>query len=204
MHRTRKGFTLIELLIVIAILGVLAAAATIVLNPAELLAQARDGQRISDLDTLRTALNTYLSDTPTIPPNLNAAGFGLGGGCTQLGVPQQYPFNNNSSTTSCTVPTTANLRKVDSNGWVDVNFSGLPGGSPLAVLPVDPTNSTYYLYGYNGGGANYTYKLATHLESAKFVVKEIQFAASTSTIPCTPANGTSQYCWYQVGTNLGL
>lgn len=38
----RKGFTLIELLIVIGILAVLATAVIMVLNPAELLKQARD------------------------------------------------------------------------------------------------------------------------------------------------------------------
>ncbi|MDD4819148.1 MAG: prepilin-type N-terminal cleavage/methylation domain-containing protein, partial [Candidatus Colwellbacteria bacterium] len=37
----KTAFTLVELLIVIAILAVLAAAVVIVLNPAELLAQAR-------------------------------------------------------------------------------------------------------------------------------------------------------------------
>ncbi|MDD4931154.1 MAG: prepilin-type N-terminal cleavage/methylation domain-containing protein, partial [Candidatus Colwellbacteria bacterium] len=44
-----KSFTLVELLIVIAILAVLAAAVVVVLNPAELLAQARDSQRSTDL-----------------------------------------------------------------------------------------------------------------------------------------------------------
>jgi prepilin-type N-terminal cleavage/methylation domain-containing protein len=41
-----KGFTLIELLIVIAILAILATAVVLVLNPAQILAQARDAQRI--------------------------------------------------------------------------------------------------------------------------------------------------------------
>jgi hypothetical protein len=96
------------------------------------------------------------------------------------------------------------MRSVNGYGWVDVNFTSLPGGSPLTLLPVDPTNSTYYMYGYDSTTTNYTYKLAAHLESVKFVGKEVQYSAATSTQNCTPANGTASYCWYQVGTNLGL
>ncbi|MFA6494844.1 MAG: type II secretion system protein, partial [Candidatus Paceibacterota bacterium] len=40
-----KSFTLIELLIVIGILAILVAAIVITLNPAQLLAQARDSKR---------------------------------------------------------------------------------------------------------------------------------------------------------------
>ncbi|MFA6495411.1 MAG: type II secretion system protein, partial [Candidatus Paceibacterota bacterium] len=53
-----KSFTLIELLIVIGILAVLVAAIVITLNPAQLLAQARDSKRQQDLSALNQALNT--------------------------------------------------------------------------------------------------------------------------------------------------
>ncbi|MFA6495055.1 MAG: type II secretion system protein, partial [Candidatus Paceibacterota bacterium] len=53
-----KSFTLIELLIVIGILAVLVAAIVITLNPAQLLAQARDSKRQQDLSALTQALNT--------------------------------------------------------------------------------------------------------------------------------------------------
>ena len=56
--RSQKSFTLIELLIVIGILAVLVAAIVVVLNPAQLLAQARDGKRQQDLSALNQALNT--------------------------------------------------------------------------------------------------------------------------------------------------
>ncbi|MGC9603563.1 MAG: type II secretion system protein, partial [Minisyncoccia bacterium] len=45
--RPLTGFTLIELLVVIGILGTLATAVVLVLNPAQLLAQARDSTRLS-------------------------------------------------------------------------------------------------------------------------------------------------------------
>src|SRR6056297_1976317 len=47
-----QAFTLIELLVVIAILSVLAVAVTLILNPAELMRQARDSTRLSDLATI--------------------------------------------------------------------------------------------------------------------------------------------------------
>jgi prepilin-type N-terminal cleavage/methylation domain-containing protein len=215
--KAKKGFTLIELLIVIAILGVLAAAVTIILNPAELLAQARDGQRISDMDTVRTALNTYLSQA-TGTPNLDFSSDGVGGGCSAIssGSPNWVqPFNfANFATGTIPVATSSQVSTrnlTNGTGWVDVNLQSLPGGSPLAVLPIDPVNSTYYAYCYVGNNTatapNYTFKLATRLESVKFASKEINFDASTSTTQCvnggTPAEN-SEWCWYQVGTNLGL
>ena len=60
-----RGFTLIELLIVIGILGILAAAVVIVLNPGELLAQSRDAQRLQDLGTINSLLLFML---PPLPP----------------------------------------------------------------------------------------------------------------------------------------
>ena len=57
----KKGFTLIELLIVIGILAILIAAVVVVLNPAQLLKQARDSQRMSDVGSLESAINLYLA-----------------------------------------------------------------------------------------------------------------------------------------------
>ena len=64
----KKGFTLIELLIVIGILAILATVVVLVLNPAQLLAQARDSQRMSDLGSLKNAIALYLAtaDSPTV------------------------------------------------------------------------------------------------------------------------------------------
>lgn len=55
----RKSFTLIELLIVIAILGILAAAVLVAINPLKRMGQTRDAQRKNDLGQLKNALEAY-------------------------------------------------------------------------------------------------------------------------------------------------
>jgi len=57
--RNQKGFTLLELLIVIGIIAILSVALVFVLNPSEALKKGRDSQRISDLTTLKKAIEIY-------------------------------------------------------------------------------------------------------------------------------------------------
>ena len=59
-QKMKKGFTLIELLIVIAILAILATTIAVVMNPAQMLKEARDSQRMSDLKSIQSALALYL------------------------------------------------------------------------------------------------------------------------------------------------
>ena len=71
-----RGFTIIELLIVIAILGVLAVALLITINPAEAQKKARDIKRLNDLKTLQTVIDQYISDGGVVAGAIttNAAG----------------------------------------------------------------------------------------------------------------------------------
>lgn len=62
----RKAFTLIELLIVIAIIGVLAAALYPTIRDA--LSRGRDAGREGDINNIITALETYNTDYGTYPP----------------------------------------------------------------------------------------------------------------------------------------
>src|ERR1700719_2922177 len=64
-RKSKKGFTLIELLVVIAIIAILSVVVVLTLNPAELLRQSRDSNRLSDLDTLNHALSIYNADQST-------------------------------------------------------------------------------------------------------------------------------------------
>jgi prepilin-type N-terminal cleavage/methylation domain-containing protein len=180
---TKKGFTLIELLIVIGILAILATTVVLVLNPAQLTAQARDVQRISDLSTLKSAIAIYLStaSSPTLGTTAYAtahATCGLGAGCTV-----------NATTT------------VDGNGWVGIDFSGTSGGSPLAALPLDPTNSETYQYAYDGDNTAKTFELNARLESEKYRVNMTTDGGNKNT--CT-GDYTDATCYYEIGTDPGL
>lgn len=58
----KSGFTLIELLVVIAVVGVLAGAVLVMINPGEQLARARDAQRRSVVKQLSQAMEVYYLD----------------------------------------------------------------------------------------------------------------------------------------------
>ncbi|OGD72389.1 hypothetical protein A3A84_01950 [Candidatus Collierbacteria bacterium RIFCSPLOWO2_01_FULL_50_23] len=59
---TTKGFTLIELLVVIAILGILATLIVLAINPTEIQKKGRDATRLSDLATIRKAIDLAIAD----------------------------------------------------------------------------------------------------------------------------------------------
>jgi general secretion pathway protein G len=57
MINNKRGFTLIEILIVVAIIAILASIVIVGLGPAQ--QSGRDARRISDLQSIRTALQLY-------------------------------------------------------------------------------------------------------------------------------------------------
>ncbi|MBI5742855.1 MAG: type II secretion system protein [Candidatus Niyogibacteria bacterium] len=153
----KSGFTLLELLIVVAIMAILSVVMIIILDPAETLKKSRDSQRMSDLNTLKTAIGIYL--TATSSPQLDNYGSICLDGTTNSGkisysIADMGACNNNISegadangtftaTDFCDSPTAAsgNLNKVNGSGWIPVPFSGLTGGSPISNLPIDPINT---------------------------------------------------------------
>jgi len=76
-NKTQKGFTLIELLVVIAIIAILAVVVVLTLNPAELLRQARDSNRISDFATIKSTISLYQEDVSTTTSLLGGATYRL-------------------------------------------------------------------------------------------------------------------------------
>ena len=185
----KKGFTLIELLIVIGILAILTAVVVVVLNPAQLLAQARDSQRMSDLDNVKSAIGFYLSTaaSPDVSYNISGA-------------------TSTVSVSGATCPfagagcTTVTLRTVDGTGWVRIVLTDASGGSPLSVLPIDPTDSTTYFYAYKGEDTNNTFELDGRLESSKYRGRMATDGGDKNTC----ATYVEDTCLYEIGTDPGL
>jgi prepilin-type N-terminal cleavage/methylation domain-containing protein len=155
-----RGFTLIELLIVIAILAILATVVLIVINPVQMFAQARDSQRIYDMNTLSNATALYL--TTVSGPSLQGGGGTCGTNfwATVAGVTNPFTVSG--------AQIADYARTVDGNGWVPVNFSSISGGSPISALPIDPTNTTTYFYAYSCDNTNKWFEFDSHMESTRY------------------------------------
>lgn len=63
MKKHNSGFTLVELLLVIGIIATLAVVAFVALDPAKRFADARDVRRISDVETILSAVHQYVVDS---------------------------------------------------------------------------------------------------------------------------------------------
>jgi len=61
-HAQRRGFTLIEVLLVIGIIAVLAGVVLIAINPTRQFQQARDSQRVSNVNAILNAIGQYIAD----------------------------------------------------------------------------------------------------------------------------------------------
>ena len=214
-----SGFTLLELLIVIAIIAILSVALVIVLNPSETLKKARDSQRISDLSTLKTAIGLYITNTSTPLLNNVAANAGckatasgtraLGGGeKVYYSYPSDSPGSaitdatvDGATTTPVVQALAANYTKTGGTGWLPINFDGLPGGSPISSLPIDPVNTLVspdtvtsisnasLVYRYSCAISPLTYEIDAILESAAF-------AGNMTT------DGGNNSSYYETGTNM--
>jgi len=182
----KKGFTLLELLIVIGILAILSTTMILVLNPAEILRKTRDSRRMTDLVTLRDAINYYLTDVTS--PSIGATA---------------TSYNNVSISVSCTSfagAATSTAQTVDGTGWIPINFTSMAGGSLIPSLPLDPnptaynaTTGRYYVYLVS---ANNTFELVANMES--------DYYKNGGTGDVESKDGGKISGLYEIGINLAL
>ena len=142
---------------------------------------------MSEFQTINKALGNYLTDGNTSLGLTNKVYVSIPDSsltCDNLGLPSlptnwEYRCSNSD-----------NYRKVDSNGWIPVNFTSVSWGSPLPILPIDPVNSTssgqYYTYVVGG-----SYKLTALFESEKYTERAAK-------------DGGVDLAEYEIGTNLSL
>ncbi len=162
-----KSFTLVELLIVIGILAILTAAVVVVLNPAELLKQARDSKRLQDLTSIDKSLQVSQAIYPDISLGTASTVYvsiaDTTSTCANIGLPSL------PSGWSYACVTSSNLTRSDGTGWMPVNFQdvNLVGAVQLQALPIDPTNttSTGLYYTYTMGGS---WQITSLTESDKY------------------------------------
>ncbi|MDP3975309.1 MAG: type II secretion system protein [bacterium] len=190
MKSLKTGFTLIELLVVIGILAVLATITILVLNPAQLFAQGRDSQRISDLSTLRSAISLYLATVSS--PDLDGAA-ACGTNCwTHLsGAGVNCEGRHTGLTTAADTD-----RTVDGTGWVPVDLTDTAGGAPVAALPIDPSDTTTYFYSYLCDSTNTTFELNANMESTRY--------ANGGDDDVEATDGGNSATLYEVGSDPGL
>jgi len=197
--QSRSAFTLIELLVVIAIIAILSIVVVLTINPAEMLRQSRDSQRISDLSTLRSAISLYLVDSAA--PNLASSTAGYGGcylsttGSNATSAARCGIFTSNYTNVSSSV---TNYRKNDSTGWLPVNFSQITLSSPLSSLPVDPLNNlaNYYAYAATTTNGAYYFEIDTFMESKKY--------GANGTNDVVTTDGGDNNTAYEIGNKPGL
>lgn len=124
----KKGFTLIELLLVIVIIAILAVVVFVALDPAKRMKDSRDARRSTDVDTILSAVHSYIVD------NKGALPAGLTTNMTdqvQVGTAGSAALTGN-----CTVA---------ANAKADLTT---PLAKYLKTMPTDPDGGTAAATGY--------------------------------------------------------
>ncbi|MGB2791534.1 MAG: type II secretion system protein [Candidatus Moraniibacteriota bacterium] len=147
------GFTLIEILLVIGMIAVLATVVLVALDPAKRFRDVRDAKRSTDVQSILSAIQTYIVDNQgAMPAGLTTTEKQLGtavsgcaiatGGCAVAATGDCVNFSATLAKYLKTIPLdpnggTAALTKysvaVDANGIVTVKACSAEGGTNISV-----------------------------------------------------------------------
>ena len=194
-YKTLQGFSLVELSLTIAIVAGLAAVAIVIMNPAELSAQMRDGQRLAAMGDLREVVGVLVAENPNLPTGFGATNLAY------ISLPDTHsdcrnitnlPVRTDGRIYHCV--TAANLRNIDGTGWMPVDFTAIRRGSPISVLPVDPTNNFSFFYEYLPAD-HHRYTFSARVESirhrAQGTIFTTRFAAPFNfNLSASPSSGS--------------
>ncbi len=158
-----RSFTLIELLVVLGLIAILASILIAILNPIKIFQNARDSQRIADLNNLDKALTVILTETEGKFKELQYASANI----VYISLPD--PSANCSSWLSQlpSLPSgwsyqcSATPTNINGTGWIPIPFNQFSLIN-LSKLPIDPINKPPYYYSFVAGGS---YELTAALES---------------------------------------
>lgn len=150
----RAGFTLLEFITAAGILVVAISVAVVLLNPTELFKQARDVQRIVDLETLSSTVELMQANHKNIGTSGQVVYISLQSATSDCAdIISQLQSLNIGWSFHCSVddPTLVN-----GDGWLPFDMSIDDSRTPVTHLPLDPRNGAtgqrYYMYIKGGRG----------------------------------------------------
>jgi len=208
-EKKMKGFTLLELLIVIAILAILSAVLILILNPAETMKKSRDSQRMSDLATMKSAIGLYMTNisAPDLSTDATDNARCAGGTGTESVFYSSAETITDLTVNTAMAPVVSPGTGIDGGGWIPVDFTQIPGGSPISNLPIDPLNTIARglstltaitndasAYRYACDASDMTFEINAILESDAFTVTETKLTN----------DGGNNSNLYEVGTKLTI
>ncbi len=147
MIKKYRGFTLIELIIVVAIVGILAAAAFVAINPAKRVGESNNARRWTDVTAILDAIMSYVVDNNGNFPSALTAGntYGIGvsaGGCGNT-MPWGPPANG-VAYNGCGVNGATQVTAISSGITTCIDLTASLVDTYLPTIPQDPLVAPYH------------------------------------------------------------
>lgn len=225
---TAKGFTLTELLITVGVIAMIGGGTALAFDPAEIMRQTRDEQRMADLNIMKSAITQYLKQIPKANLTYEPSGYGFHDVCFNGTSFAQILYSAPHANVGCAWGVDDVLEGTDANGkfngnfycrydssgsningtgWVPVNFTLIPGGSPIKSLPVDPINNIGEFVSPNSKDYAYRYSCQGVSADSKQLANIFEFNAvleSKKNKSLMARDGGDNPHYYEVGTSLRL